>query len=70
MSHFLTSEPTTAFYTKLGCIQFSLQKLMLTHVHNDVDNVDDADDTNDYNMVIDIALLKVSAVLKNYFCII
>ena len=36
MSHFHTSQPTTAFYPKLGCIQSSLQKLqMLTPVHKD-----------------------------------
>ena len=60
MSHFTTSKPTTAFYPKLGCIQFSFQKLeMLTPAHNDTDNTDDADDANDgYNRVIGIALLK------------
>ena len=56
MSHCPTSQPTTAFYPKLGCIQFSLQKLqMLTPVHNDTD---DANDKDDYNRVIGIELLK------------
>ena len=68
MSHFPTSQPTTAFYPKLGCIQFSLQKLeMLITVHNDADDANDADDTDNasdtddidnYNRVIGIALLK------------
>ena len=53
MSHFPTSLPTTAFYPKLGCIQFSLQRLqMLSPAHNDVDN------TDDYNRVIGMAQLK------------
>ena len=45
MSHFSTSQPITAFYPKVGCIQFSIQKLqMLTTAHNDADNANDADD--------------------------
>ena len=63
MSHFPTSQPTTAFYPKLGCIQFSFQKLeMLTPIHNDADDTDDADD---YNRVICIALLKAFNCAKN-----
>ena len=51
MSHFPTAQPTTAFYPKLQCIQFSLQKLqMLTPVHN---SVDDADDTGNANNASD-----------------
>ena len=60
MSHFPTSELTTAFYPKLGCIHVSLQKLeMLTPVHNDAytNDADDTNNANNYNMVIDIALL-------------
>ena len=67
MSHFPTSQTTTAFYPKLRCIQFSLQKLqMLTLVYNNANNTDDA---NDYNRVIGIAQLKAFAVLikmKNF----
>ena len=51
MSHFPTSQQTTDSYPKLGCSQFSLQKLqMLTTVYSDTDNTnnaatdDDADD--------------------------
>ena len=56
MSHFPTSQSTTTFYPKLGCIQCSLQKLQrLTPVHNDADDADNADD---YKSVIGIALLK------------
>ena len=48
VSDFPTSQPTTAFYTKLWCIQFFLQKLqMLTPVHNDADDTEDADDADD-----------------------
>ena len=65
MSDFPTPQPTTAFYPKLGCIRFSLQRLqMLTPVHNDTDDADDTDNANDvdnaddYNRLIGIALLK------------
>ena len=62
MSHFPTSQPTTAFYPKLGCIQFSLQKSqMLTPVHNDKDDANDADD---YNRVIGKTLLKAFSCTK------
>ena len=58
MSHFPTSQPSTAFYPKLGCIQFPLQKLeMLTPVPNDTDDANDEDNAEDYNRVIGIALL-------------
>ena len=64
MSHFLTSQPTTVFYPKPGCIQFSLQKLqMLPPVHNDAD---DADNTDDYNRLIGIVLLKAVSCAKNW----
>ena len=78
MFHFPTSQPSTAFYLKLGCILFSLQKLqMLTPVHNnaddtnDADNADDANDADDtdnadnYNRVIGIALMKAFSCAKN-----
>ena len=71
MSHFCTSQATTAFYPKLGCIQFSFHKLqMLTAVHNDTDHADNADDTDntddtdDNNRVIGIALLKAFSCAK------
>ena len=70
MSHFPTSQPTTAFYPKLGYIQFSLQKLqMLTPFHNDADDANDADNADnahnadDYK-VIGIALLKAFSYAK------
>ena len=62
MSHFPTSQPTTALYQMLGCIQFSLQMLqMLTPVHNDTndaDDIDNADNADDYNKMVGIAQLK------------
>ena len=71
MSHFPTSLPTTAFYPKLGCIQFSLQKLqMLTPVHNDANDTDNgnkAEDADNYNRVIGIAQLKAFSCGKNQF---
>ena len=66
MSHFPTSQPTTDFHPKLGCIQFPLQKSeMLTSVHNDVDDTDDTDDADHYNRVIGIALLKAFRYAQN-----
>ena len=69
MSYFHTSEPTTAFYLKLRCIQFSLHMLqMLTPVNIDADDANDGDDTDDaddYNRVIGIALLKAFSCAKN-----
>ena len=66
VSHFPTSQPTTAFYSKLGCIQFSLPKLgMLTPVHNDANNTDNADNPDNYNRVIGTAQLKVFNCAKN-----
>ena len=65
MSIFHTSQPTTAFYPKLGCNKFFLQKLqMLTPVHNDAedtnnaDDADSADNTDHFNWMSGIALLK------------
>ena len=76
MSHFPTSQPTTAFFPKLECIQFSLQKLqMLTPVHNDADNakdsddaydVDNADSTDDYYKVLGMALVKAFSCAKKW----
>ena len=62
MSYFPTSQLTTDFYPKLGCIQSPLQKLqMLATVHNDED---DTNNTDDYNRVIGIALLKAFSCAK------
>ena len=48
---------------KLGCIQFSPQKLqVLTPVHNDTEDTDDA---GNYNSVIGIALMKAFSCAKN-----
>ena len=48
---------------------FLVKNNLLTSVHNNaddtdaVDDTDNADDANDYNRMVGIALLKVSAVL-------
>ena len=72
ISHFPSSQPTTAFSLKLGCTQFSLWKLQpLTPIHNDANNADNANDTDDandaddYNRVTGIAPLKAISCAKN-----